>query len=1042
VSFFWYQLTGGKEKWTLAPSEQRQSVISSLHPVLVTVLDAKAVPQEDWTREKYLAMKYSGPLYMDWDGKAEELPSVINDFKETLTKLVDEYRVDPTAMCLYATGGKGFHLEIPMEVFAPANAIKTGVTLLPYVYRHMVLEWVTRSLDMKVYSARKGRHWRVPNIKRENGHYKVQISYAEAMTMTPELYDELTSEQRPLVPADTSRPSAELQALFLEKRALVEEESKRTAKVKDETKDLNRFNGEWPTSVKLMMAGLHLKDGAGFNNISLQLSILAHALGKSESEFLEACEGIIQDYASDGRYNSPRKRRDALRERFYYTHDNPCYIFSFGALKSIAEEGFDPEELRPGRELMMATPEMPSNISDEARAEIFNPDGSIKDAKKLLELADAALGSEVVQTLKMADRREHNGVIVNHRGIFVQTKDDVPTRLSATGFLMPWTLVSVESKKEVGLQATLVADRGGRLTNYGRHEILGDSFGSRAALDKYLSGYGSGFTGTDIQATCVRMALKDQALRDNNIAYVLTREGVDVITDPDKPENAERILVFVSPRGVVLGRDVSDNPKESLRPNERFMFRPHLGNGSIYDPDVIDLDPLDPSEGPAVSRMLTALMSFSKSEYTVASALGWFVSTFHRQIHHRIHGQFPILQIYGPAGSGKTSTPKMLARMFWAKAEPKVQSAVGNSLTAHARRVLLSSSASVPALIDEFKRSGMSEFDYSRWIGEFRTAYNSGAMMMGGIKDGSSTSDFRTITQMERSAPIVTMTETLLDETAFMERCVLIPMTPADQDPHTWAVLEEEKIRILVSRLGTLLLWNTLRWSMADYAKLYKDAKDEVRRMLEDRPDLKVNERPLTNMAIVICGLKFLRATLNAVGVTEFDKRIAQLCKTVLNEDAIKRTGAPKAEIYKALADVTWISHNELAESQYAIREGFEYCYDFDSTGALMVDVDIRSVFVKYQSWARARHQQTYYQNVEGFLNAMRQIPACVSKAAPFSPLRRGGTSVICRYRFEDLMAEDFGFFATKLLDEEGRLLNQQAANDSEILGVKQHGPA
>jgi len=39
-------------------------------------------------------------------------------------------------------------------------------------------------------------------------------------------------------------------------------------------------------------------------------------------------------------------------------------------------------------------------------------------------------------------------------------------------------------------------------------------------------------------------------------------------------------------------------------------------------------------------------------------------------------------------------------------------------------------------------------------------------------------------------------------------------------------------------------------------------------------------------------------------------------------------------------------------------------------------------------------------------------------------------------------MAEDFGFFATKLLDEEGRLLNQQAANDSEILGVKQHGPA
>jgi len=36
------------------------------------------------------------------------------------------------------------------------------------------------TLDLRVYSAKRGRMWRTPNVQRENGKYKVPISLGEA----------------------------------------------------------------------------------------------------------------------------------------------------------------------------------------------------------------------------------------------------------------------------------------------------------------------------------------------------------------------------------------------------------------------------------------------------------------------------------------------------------------------------------------------------------------------------------------------------------------------------------------------------------------------------------------------------------------------------------------------------------------------------------------------------------------------------------------------------------------------------------------------
>jgi hypothetical protein len=89
-------------------------------------------------------------------------------------------------------------------------------------------------------------------------------------------------------------------------------------------------------SLLALCEGRGIKPGSGFNKISLQLAILAHALQWEEETLVQKCQGLIIAHESDGsRYNTRQKRELDLRRMWQYTEDNPCYEFSVGALKDL-----------------------------------------------------------------------------------------------------------------------------------------------------------------------------------------------------------------------------------------------------------------------------------------------------------------------------------------------------------------------------------------------------------------------------------------------------------------------------------------------------------------------------------------------------------------------------------------------------------------------------------------------------------------------------------------------------------------------------------
>jgi len=64
---------------------------------------------------------------------------------------------------IFATGKKGFHVEVPAEIFQTKIA-KGGLTGLPAIYKEMAFSMFVDIMDWRVYSARKGRMWRTCGV--------------------------------------------------------------------------------------------------------------------------------------------------------------------------------------------------------------------------------------------------------------------------------------------------------------------------------------------------------------------------------------------------------------------------------------------------------------------------------------------------------------------------------------------------------------------------------------------------------------------------------------------------------------------------------------------------------------------------------------------------------------------------------------------------------------------------------------------------------------------------------------------------------------
>lgn len=967
MSFFWYQRTGGEEVWHEALSEHRSKILAEVKPAFVTVLDASVVPETGWSREQYDEVKYSGPFYVDWD--AADLPEAISGFHKFLAKL-QELDVDLTSLRLYATGGRGFHLEIPEAVFR-AKVPKQGTNHLPGIYREMAMEMLVDSMDMRVYTGRRGRMWRTCGVQRSNGKYKVPLSVDEALRMTPEDYDILCSTPRPEFNRTEPRLNLALAALFTKSQDKVAKGVKTRGKSQKDVALLASFGGDWPPTIKRIMAGESLMPGLGFNRIALQLAITANALGKSEDDLIQACEGLIKNHASDGRYNSPRKRRESLRDLYHYTHESDAYAYSRGGIKSLCTPETPTGDL-DGVDEHLGVGHVPD--SDEAEGSDDLP-GDVND-----EIASAA------NTLL-------EGMLISKDGVFKRTPDGYKM-LSNVAFTKPRLMVEAEDGMLLGFECDVRADGvlapKPALVNF-------KAFQSRAALSAFCAGRGGIFSGSDTQAGVLQLMLTRSAKKGKRVNYVVRKAGLDLIQNPETRSEVDLVTIWAADDQVITMRKEFEG---------RFRYEPKISTNSQFKTDV-HLAKMIRST-PDTIHWMHALFKMN-SPTVVAQMLGWFVSCVHKQHYNLRFNQFPLLHPNGPAGSGKTLSTTLLGKMYHNTSAPMIR-ACGQGTTNFALRDCFSASASIPLILDEYKPAELKADRQDFLLQHFRLLYNQGVGASGGMSRGGADASFRDITEYSFSTPTAYIGESQEMQTAVVQRSVPVSFNPEDSKAHTKYFDIVNECSHFMPQLGRAIVGAALNDNVEER---YESLRKRIT-ALRASFDRSVHDRQVFNLAVVLEGLHYLEGLLQHPDLgfgSEFTGDLQTLQQSIYDHRTELQVSV-MSEAAKTFNTMALMSRTESDESEYAIREGHEFIVKEGHIEVLM-----RESFVKYFAWCKRKGFAPLYTSDDAFISAMGKFPAVVDKVCFGSPLKKTGQTRVFRFSLEKLMQEGVELFKSKSLD-------------------------
>lgn len=789
MSLFFYYTLEKDSGWVAALSEQRQELLDKHQPRYVTVLDLSHVIEDDFDKARLNEVTYKGPLYFDWD--SDDLEESIERVQDFMKKLEDRH-VDLRMCRWFVTGGRGFHCEIPMDVFFSGKIPAKGVPFLPYIYKEMAFALYTDAMDMRVYSARKGRMWRTPNVMRENGNFKVPVTPEEIWTIDLDRYHQLSSAPRTV---QTLKPelNSEMAVMFAQAETKVKDAIKKKANTGKDLELLRKFQGELPASLRQLMNGEGSRDGVGFQRIATQITITLHALGKSQAEMLELCDGLIKHHQGDGsRYGNAVRRRKELIRMYQYMDGNPCYEYSIGGLKSVMDtDKVDTKDLKG---------------ATEAQGEIISE----------------------------ADNADDNGMLgglyMTEKGLFKAGQDGVQ-KLSDIAFRDVTLLADAGNKKAVGFEADVLLN-GAKRT---REVVDYSLFLSKQKFQPFAMGHMGMTAASDNQVAASSVLMRNLAMQNAGISYLVMKEGLDLIARPEGDKD-KLDMVWVSPEAV----HAPDLPV-------KYKFQGVPNKDGQYKTDLLDAPDMDKVDLAGVEQVIEALMKVN-DPYTCAALLSWMTACFHRQIFQRYYRQFPLCQPFGQAGSGKSTTTELFLRLFYYRVEALQLNA--DKTTKYALESAIMSSASIPCVIDEYKPREMGTVRHNMLMSTFRAAYTSAPWQKGGMAQdlGSSLRDIRSFALY---APVLYIGETMETQTACMERTVPIPFSKGSLEGREGYLDTLMDNRDVLSVIGKELVLLTMTMNL-DQFKAYADLRQMEARELTGKRD-----RPTFNLGVLLHGLDF-----------------------------------------------------------------------------------------------------------------------------------------------------------------------------------------
>lgn len=951
--YFYYQKVGGEESWHPAPITQREAISKSETPMFMTALAVNKLV-EDLPADQRDKLAYDGPFYVDWDGP--DIDTVLGKIHLFMDKLL-EAKLDLSMVAFYATGSKGFHCEIPQECFME-KIPKGGTPNLPVIYKEMVMGLYVDTIDMRVYSQGRGRMWRQPNVRRENGRYKVQVSPSELRAMTAQTYLEITSSPRPEgLPLTPPSLCVDMAIRFDRARQKVEEAMKQRGK-KSKADPNARIKAQ-SDSIKFMMAGMGLKPGKGFHEIALQVAIAATTAGQSEDQMLADCQNLIETHQSDGiRYNTPSKRADELRRMHRYVLDNPMYQFSVGAIKALLSHP------APDLDGIQASAEdIKEGITEAQETLVENADSKIPD-----EFADVA-----------------GGVTLHRFGVYVADELGGKKRICAVSFQDIHLLMSTETGQLAAYEAEVLVN--GRAT--GRQTIEMDTFQSLQMFNRFAARLGHAMQGAESHVRGMFMRFIELAKKKGRVLYIAKREGLDLLNIPnhDDPDLREPFMVWADGRGVILDPRVREK-------NLDISFQGFPDPRGLFKTDIADSPKLltwleEPGNTESLAETIRNMLTCQKPD-VMSKMVGWYVACFYRMLFHKAYGKFPLLHVNGAAGAGKTEMNKTMASFFFYNQEPKM---LTPQSTVFALAQHMSGSVSIPLIVDEYKPHEMPGDLHNKLKLLFRDAYNARDIVKGGGTRESD--DYRSLSHTQLAAPLVFIAEAAEEEAAVAERVVLLTVVkPASSVSLKWLARYQawNRNRKHLTILGQYLASEaietmTVEKLQKEFDEIFEEARNKYmlteadlsknldEKTLMDKQGAK--ERSVFNFTVARFGLLKFKALVDAIfGPAEFAELFKDLDDAIYTRMSDLQPST-QAEWAKVLDTFATMSYALDGESPYALRADREYAIGVVN-GREVVEVSMMSCYLKYRGYMRSTNSKALFSGTQSFLHSIKDSPALI----------------------------------------------------------------
>jgi primase-polymerase (primpol)-like protein len=369
-----------------------------------------------------------------------------------------------------------------------------------------------------------------------------------------------------------------------------------------------------------------------------------------------------------------------------------------------------------------------------------------------------------------------------------------------------------------------------------------------------------------------------------------------------------------------------------------------ISDGIVYFNEVptnCKLLSVEPATADELSVIKKHIANFNTPTVSLP-ILGWITACFLKSIISEtldgigLSNGFPLLNIQGEAGAGKTQSAEAVIMRMWAiQGEPK---SIGE-LTKFTLMKVVGGSNTIPVILEENKSCMQTDYFQNLISNLIRSIYN----CLEGERGRADQS-----TQVYRyQAPVVIVGETGFTEGALLDRFVTVFLSKKDSSPYLQNFKELRKQPL--EKLGRSILEKALRMG-----------REEVKSILEEEleaVDSDLADRPRTNASIVRFGLRILSDVLGM----QFDlsKVDAAVKEGIREGDSTNR----KSSVDKILEAMCLMC--EFQTKTIGTREGEQYSYqdhlekdvDYDiiyEPGVSVLRLYVHGAYPKFLKWAKS----------------------------------------------------------------------------------------